>query len=107
MIQIINCEKVYKNQKKYMLLDVRTYAEYENSHIKNSLNVSNDFLLENKKKIEKNKKPIIFICRSGGRAKISHCKLNFKNSYVMEGGMIEWEKKYKVIKNKKVYELLK
>lgn len=49
------------------IIDVRTKAEYQNGHIKGSVNIPLDKLESNISKINKNK-PIITCCASGMRS---------------------------------------
>ena len=88
----------FKNQisnNKVLLFDVRTMEEYNNGHLKGSVNI--DFYEEelfNKffKKVEKSK-PIYIYCRSGNRSKKSSEKLNelgFVKVYDLEGGYKNW-----------------
>jgi phage shock protein E len=50
-----------------VILDVRTKAEYQSEHLKNSINIPVDKLQQNIKKLNKNK-PIITCCASGSRS---------------------------------------
>ena len=88
----------FKNQisnNKVLLFDVRTMEEYNNGHLKGSVNI--DFYeqeLFNKffKKVEKSK-PIYIYCRSGNRSKKSSEKLQelgFVKVYDLEGGYKNW-----------------
>ena len=88
----------FKNQisnNKVLLFDVRTMEEYNNGHLKGSVNI--DFYEEelfNKffKKVEKSK-PIYIYCRSGNRSKKSSEKLQelgFVKVYDLEGGYKNW-----------------
>lgn len=49
------------------LIDVRTPAEYEEVHLRDAVNVPLDKL--SKDKIKDDAKPLVFICRSGGRGR--------------------------------------
>jgi rhodanese-related sulfurtransferase len=53
--------------KKATILDVRTKSEYQNGHIKGSVNIPLDKLQNNISKINKNK-PVITCCASGMRS---------------------------------------
>ena len=88
----------FKNQisnNKVLLFDVRTMEEYNNGHLKGSVNI--DFYEEelfNKffKKVEKSK-PIYIYCRSGNRSKKSSeqlQELGFVKVYDLEGGYKNW-----------------
>jgi phage shock protein E len=50
-----------------VILDVRTKAEYQSGHLRNSINISVDKLPENLKILDKSK-PIITCCASGARS---------------------------------------
>jgi phage shock protein E len=49
------------------IVDVRTPGEYQNGHIKNSINIPLDTLPSNLSKLKKDK-PVITCCASGGRS---------------------------------------
>ena len=49
------------------ILDVRTKLEYQSGHIRKSINIPVDNLINNIKKLDKNK-PIITCCASGARS---------------------------------------
>lgn len=84
------------NQPDYILLDVRTPAEYQQGHIKGAIlaDINNQpaFLAEIEK-LDKDKHYLIY-CRSGARS-TSAClymeKIGFKNVYNLKGGILEWE----------------
>ncbi|MES2797155.1 MAG: rhodanese-like domain-containing protein [Bacteroidota bacterium] len=50
-----------------IILDVRSKGEYQNGHIKGSINISVDSLTSHLNKLQKNK-PIITCCASGMRS---------------------------------------
>ncbi len=79
----------------YILIDIRTFDEFESGKIEGALNI--DFYdpgFENKiASLDKNKK-YIYYCRSGNRstaAKKIFEKYNLE-AYELEGGVIEWAK---------------
>ncbi len=84
-----------KNNSNFVLLDVRTLGEYNQSHIEGSLHLdyqSRDF----EKKVNELDKDKIYLvyCRSGMRSGASidiMSKLGFKNLYNMAGGIMGWE----------------
>lgn len=51
-----------------ILLDVRSKAEFQGGHIKNSMNIPVDQLKSNLKKLPKKEMPIITCCASGMRS---------------------------------------
>lgn len=78
----------------YIILDVRTPAEYESGHIPGAINVANETI--GSKDIEElpDKDQVIFVyCRSGNRSKEASAKLT-KLGYtniVEFGGINNWE----------------
>jgi rhodanese-related sulfurtransferase len=50
-----------------VIVDVRTKAEFQSGHLKNSINIPVDNLPQNLKKLNRNK-PIITCCASGSRS---------------------------------------
>lgn len=78
------------------ILDVRTPAEFESSHIDGAVNVPLDTVGEDPAAIaEALGAPTVLVCRSGARASQAHLKLsetgNADDLRVLEGGMIAWE----------------
>jgi phage shock protein E len=61
----VNLQEVVTNGA--VILDVRTKAEYQSGHLKNSINIPIDKLQQNIKKLNKNK-PVITCCASGARS---------------------------------------
>ncbi len=51
-----------------ILLDVRSKAEFQGGHVKNSINIPVDQLKSNLKKLPKKEVPIITCCASGMRS---------------------------------------
>lgn len=89
---------MYEEQTSYVLLDVRTSAEYETGHLKNVINISydqiDDLFKEDKNKI------IIVYCRSGVRAKkaaTTLLKMGYKNIYDL-GGIDSWTYQDMIVK---------
>ena len=84
------------NKDSYIILDVRTPDEYDETHIENSQNIdynSKTFKLEIEK-LDKNKKYLIY-CHSGRRSsnamKIME-KSGFTDLKNISGGIIKWKK---------------
>lgn len=74
------------------LLDVRTTAEFEEGHIKGSINIPMNEIPLNLEKLRNIKETILIICRSGARAHavqdfLSQNKIT--NTSVLEGGILE------------------
>lgn len=81
--------------KKVFIVDVRTYEEYNQGHIKDALNVSVDLIearfAENV--TEDKDAHVIVYCRSGSRSKEASnklVKLGYKNVYDL-GGIGNWD----------------
>lgn len=68
-----------------VILDVRTKEEYQQGHIKDSLNIPLDKLENNIKKLNKNK-VIITCCASGGRSSVAKGILKNHGFEVHNGG---------------------
>lgn len=66
-LKTTNNYKEIMQEKEYIIIDVRTKVEYEESHIKNAINIPYDEINKDSN-IDKNK--IVFVyCRSGARSK--------------------------------------
>jgi rhodanese-related sulfurtransferase len=63
----INAIKDYL-EKGAIVLDVRTQAEFDAGHVANSKLITLNAVPQNLNKIKAWKKPVIIVCRSGGRA---------------------------------------
>lgn len=62
------------NEKEYTIIDVRTKAEYEESHIKDAINIPYDEIDES---IDLDKDKNIFVyCKSGQRSSVAYKKLS-------------------------------
>ncbi|RZP11165.1 MAG: rhodanese-like domain-containing protein [Flavobacteriales bacterium] len=96
----LECDDWVKNissSKESIILDVRTVEEYEEISIPNALLANildpNEFMNE-VEKLEKNSKIFVY-CRSGIRSQKA-CKildqLGFKETYNLNGGILEWKK---------------
>lgn len=79
-----------------IIIDVRTSSEFAESHIKEAKNQDYEETTfhEEFKKMDKNRKYVIY-SRSGRRG--AHClkvmkKMNFREVYNIQGGMLAWEK---------------
>jgi rhodanese-related sulfurtransferase len=87
--------KANKDNSNFVLLDVRTFGEHEQSHIEGSILLnyqSRDFGKE-VNKLDKDKIYLVY-CRSGMRSGASidiMRKLGFKNLYNLSGGIMGWE----------------
>ncbi len=77
------------------LIDVRTPAEFESSHIPGSYNVPLDLLPEHREELsDALRSPAILICRSGTRARQAAQLLRearLDRVHILEGGIAAWE----------------
>ncbi|MEZ4854375.1 rhodanese-like domain-containing protein [Flavobacterium sp.] len=83
------------------LLDVRTAQEYNESHLKNALNidVNSDSFTEKASQLDK-QKPVLVYCRSGHRsAKAAQQlkELGFTQVTDLDGGILAWKKENKPV----------
>jgi phage shock protein E len=98
-------EKLAKASTNNVVLDVRTKAEYEKSHIPGSVHIDfNGRDFEQKIALLDKSKTYLVHCASGGRSagacgKMS--KTNFKSLYNLEGGLKAWEKAGKPVEKGK------
>lgn len=89
----------YKHIQEYLdknavVLDVRTDAEYNEGHIKNSLHIVLDTLEEEIDELKALKKPIITCCRSGARSERAKDLLAEHGIDVINGGPWQNVKNY-------------
>ncbi|HEX5771106.1 MAG TPA: rhodanese-like domain-containing protein [Nocardioidaceae bacterium] len=77
------------------VLDVRTPAEFESSHIPGSYNVPLDNLKEHRAELRRHlDDDVVLVCRTGGRAEQAEKALSevgLPGLRVLEGGMVAWE----------------
>ena len=78
-----------------ILLDVRTVKEYQSGHIKNSINIPHDQLIQNIDVLDQYRnQPIVVFCRSGRRAQLVIDTLiqnKFDQIVDLEGDMLAWK----------------
>jgi len=88
IVQIMN------DNKDYIILDVRTFEEYNEGHIPNAICIPNEIIGEETINELPNKEQLILIyCRSGNRSKQAAAKLE-KLGYtnlIEFGGIIDWK----------------
>lgn len=92
-----SCEMIVENKDnpEFVILDVRTPGEYNQSHIEGSIHLdyqSRDFE-EKLQELDKTKTYLVY-CRSGMRGGASMDimgKIGFKKVYNMAGGIMGWE----------------
>lgn len=82
---------VSKLSKDSLILDVRSPAEFESEHIKNSINIPVDQIMLAKDKISQSKKNVVFVCRSGARSEMACKKLPELNGAILKGGLLEYK----------------
>jgi len=77
-----------------ILLDVRTVREYQSGHIKDSINIPHDQLIQNIDALDQYRnQPIVVFCRSGRRAQLVIDTLiqnKFDQIVDLEGDMLAW-----------------
>ena len=86
--------QVMKENKDYIILDVRTIEEYNEGHIPNAICIPNETIGENIVSELPNKEQLILIyCRSGNRSKQAAKKLNQLGytNLIEFGGIIDWK----------------
>ena len=96
LISANDFNKMIRNDKSAIIIDVRTPEEFNKGHLRNSLNVNwfDENFDENLKIFNKNL-PVFVYCLSGGRSSKANEKiqsLGFKNVYELDGGILEWRK---------------
>ena len=93
-ISMSEAEEMMKNEKDYIILDVRTTEEYKEGHIPNAINVANETIGEDEIAELPDKNQLIMVyCRSGRRSKQAASKLvKLGYSNIVEiGGIIDWK----------------
>ena len=79
-----------------IIIDVRTPAEFSKGHLRNALNINwFDENFESQVEILSRERPVFIYCLSGGRSAKALDKISgmgFKNSYELDGGILEWRK---------------
>lgn len=106
---LISCNDIYSqrvsakdfyskliNNNSSIIIDVRTPEEFSKGHLRNALNINwFDDNFDSQVEILSKDRPVFIYCLSGGRSakaldKIS--EMGFKNSYELDGGILEWRK---------------
>ncbi|MFQ5975155.1 MAG: rhodanese-like domain-containing protein [Candidatus Hydrothermarchaeales archaeon] len=80
----------------FVLLDVRTKAEYEGARLEGAVNIPLHKIMRRYEELDKDKVIIVY-CHSGRRSAIATQmlqNLGFEKVYNMEGGIISWEKEF-------------
>lgn len=77
------------------ILDVRTPAEFETSHIPGAYNVPLDTLREHRAELRRHlDEDVVLVCRSGARAEQAEkalAEVGLPGLHVLHGGMVGWE----------------
>jgi len=96
-IEMISPVEVYEavyGEDSLQLVDVRTQAEYEVSHLKNAQNIcvtSDDF--KQKVALLDKEKPVYVYCKKGGRSATAAGilkEMGFTKVYDLQGGITSW-----------------
>jgi rhodanese-related sulfurtransferase len=79
----------------FVILDVRTKAEFESGHIENAINIdkNSEAFRDELNNLDKNKIYLVY-CASGGRSKGAVAimqELGFMTAYNMQGGISQWQ----------------
>ncbi|MEN3037574.1 MAG: rhodanese-like domain-containing protein [Candidatus Kryptonium sp.] len=94
----IEAQRKIEQNKKVLLLDVRTKEEFSEWHLKNAVNIPVQELEERLDELKKYKDfEIIVYCKGGVRSKIAGeilVKNGFKYVYNLSGGINEWKKQF-------------
>ena len=93
-IDMEEAEKIMKEEKDYIILDVRTPEEYEEVHIPHAINIPNETISTKEiSELPYKEQLILVYCRSGNRSKQAAGKLSkLGYSNIVEfGGIIDWK----------------
>ena len=96
LISANDFNKMIRNDKSAIIIDVRTPEEFNKGHLRNSLNINwFDENFDENLKIFNRELPVFVYCLSGGRSSQANKKiqsLGFENVYELDGGILEWRK---------------
>ena len=90
----VEAKEIIDTTSGYIILDVRTFKEFNTGHIPYAINIPNEVILEKAESILTDKEQVILVyCRSGRRSKEAASKLvELGYSNVLEfGGIIDWK----------------
>lgn len=95
-LSVIEVAELVKADKKVVILDVRTPAEYQQGHIDNAqlMNIYDSDFEDRLKTLDKEVEYVVY-CRSGGRSgKAAGMmeNLGFTNLHNMKGGILAWNR---------------
>ena len=86
--------QIMEENENYIILDVRTQAEYNQGHIPNAICIPNETIYENVvNKLSDKNQMILVYCRSGNRSTQAAEKLKKLgyNNLIQFGGIIDWK----------------
>ncbi len=94
-IDVKQFSKLINTEQNVQLVDVRSPAEYADSHIEKSININlnSEGFEPNVQKLDKTK-PVYVYCQAGGRSKKAAIKLHelgFKQIIELDGGISDWK----------------
>ena len=92
-IDMEEAEKIMKEEKEYIILDVRTPEEYKEGHIPQAINIPNETIsTKDIPELPDKNQLILVYCRSGNRSKQAAGKLSRLgyDNIVEFGGIIDW-----------------
>lgn len=94
----VEAQRKIEQNKKVLILDVRTKEEFSEWHLKNAVNIPVQELEGRLDELEKYKDfEIIVYCKGGVRSKMASeilVKNGFKYVYNLSGGINEWKKQF-------------
>lgn len=93
MINMAEAREIFEKEGDYIILDVRTWEEYNDGHIPGAICIPNETIGTEEITQLPNKEQVIYIyCRSGNRSKQAAAKLvELGYTNIVEfGGMIDW-----------------
>jgi hydroxyacylglutathione hydrolase len=88
----ISVEELKDDISEYKIIDVRSYTEFDISHIPSAINIHTGYLKNNIDKISDDEKLVLY-CTSGDRSAIGASyllKLGHRNIYNLSGGINAW-----------------
>jgi thioredoxin 1 len=97
--------KEYLQDKNALLIDVREYADYRKSRIKNAVNIPFTEGLDNAADTINKEKSLFIYCYAGGRSKkaaLFFYDKGFRKLYSMKGGMMGWKREGMPVSRKKL-----
>ena len=101
VVEVVGTEVFQMIEKSAQLIDVRTPEEYSEGYIKHAKNINfyDDNFMEKMSALNK-ESPVYVYCKLGGRSGKAAKKLKeagFTKVYDLDGGILQWKEKGKVI----------